>query len=657
MPKIKVSGKDSVVVKAKLKGNEIINQNELSVLSPNALYEFLPPIADSAKALEFRVGNAVPVSQYISGGIEKINFFNIILRLLDALYVAETRNLNVNNICLDLDMIYFYPATSGLGLIYLPINEAAFQNNLFMPFYNIAGAARLNYDDGTCADFTNYLKGLNAFSISEFLNFIESRIPNLIASTPGLAINEGVQPSVSQDFDETVVLNENMAGAMVGFASAPEDTVILGANNAFQAVPQDMPNDFVPYDAPIGMNDQTMPLSENDMAAYGIQPPAEMPNDFVPYDAPIGMNDQTMPLSENDMAAYGAGVQSNEQFNSPAPDFNTFENSVPQKTHNGINGNVIDLSLPTGNEPQVFNAPAASPVQPMYNEPVGVPVEPIAQPTVSEPVAIPVKPIISDEAEAPVQPVAEQIVNGPIGVPVEPIAQPVASEPIGVPIEPIAPPVASEPVGIPVEPIAPPVASEPIGVPVEPIAQPVASEPVGVPVEPIAQPVASEPVGVPVEPVTEEETVVINNAEPVNESPSGADFKPFDIPEEMYGKTMPLDDFDLPLEAMFNKEQEPKLHARIRLWSNDKHYDMRGTELRVGSDSASNDVVIANKNVSRNHLTISLIKGKFFVRDNGSTNGTLLNGARLQPGTEVHINNGDRLVAANEIMDFEIVEA
>jgi pSer/pThr/pTyr-binding forkhead associated (FHA) protein len=59
--------------------------------------------------------------------------------------------------------------------------------------------------------------------------------------------------------------------------------------------------------------------------------------------------------------------------------------------------------------------------------------------------------------------------------------------------------------------------------------------------------------------------------------------------------------------------------------------------------SISCDVVLTDKSVSRQHAIIYCLKGKFFVEDVGSTNGTLLNGkamtarSELMPGDEVKL--------------------
>jgi pSer/pThr/pTyr-binding forkhead associated (FHA) protein/V8-like Glu-specific endopeptidase len=47
--------------------------------------------------------------------------------------------------------------------------------------------------------------------------------------------------------------------------------------------------------------------------------------------------------------------------------------------------------------------------------------------------------------------------------------------------------------------------------------------------------------------------------------------------------------------------------------------------------------------VSGRHAEVHLVDGKYFLRDVGSTNGTYVNGKRIEPGENVEIHDGDKL--------------
>ena len=61
--------------------------------------------------------------------------------------------------------------------------------------------------------------------------------------------------------------------------------------------------------------------------------------------------------------------------------------------------------------------------------------------------------------------------------------------------------------------------------------------------------------------------------------------------------------------------------------------------------------VVANPTVSRLHITIKKENG-FYVQDEHSSNGTWLNGERLNPGQTVQLHDGDSLRLSNEEFTF-----
>ena len=57
-------------------------------------------------------------------------------------------------------------------------------------------------------------------------------------------------------------------------------------------------------------------------------------------------------------------------------------------------------------------------------------------------------------------------------------------------------------------------------------------------------------------------------------------------------------------------------------------FDLVGPEISIGRDM-SNDFVINDAEISRNHVLLRLESGTYVVEDQGSTNGTFINGKRL----------------------------
>ncbi len=63
----------------------------------------------------------------------------------------------------------------------------------------------------------------------------------------------------------------------------------------------------------------------------------------------------------------------------------------------------------------------------------------------------------------------------------------------------------------------------------------------------------------------------------------------------------------------------------------------------------TNDLVLLDKTVSRNHLEIEYSADSFLLRDLGSTNGSFLNGSRVK---EAYLSPGDLIKAGNTTIEF-----
>jgi pSer/pThr/pTyr-binding forkhead associated (FHA) protein len=64
-----------------------------------------------------------------------------------------------------------------------------------------------------------------------------------------------------------------------------------------------------------------------------------------------------------------------------------------------------------------------------------------------------------------------------------------------------------------------------------------------------------------------------------------------------------------------------------------------GQKLSIGRDISS-DVAIVDSKVSRHHAVIIGRDGKVFIEDNNSTNGTYVNGEKINPGTPCELKEG-----------------
>jgi pSer/pThr/pTyr-binding forkhead associated (FHA) protein len=68
--------------------------------------------------------------------------------------------------------------------------------------------------------------------------------------------------------------------------------------------------------------------------------------------------------------------------------------------------------------------------------------------------------------------------------------------------------------------------------------------------------------------------------------------------------------------------------------------------------SPDNDISIEDETISRNHLKIESIKGRHFVTDLSSRNGTFYEGKYVVPGHEVEIKEGVPLAIGMSVICF-----
>ena len=73
----------------------------------------------------------------------------------------------------------------------------------------------------------------------------------------------------------------------------------------------------------------------------------------------------------------------------------------------------------------------------------------------------------------------------------------------------------------------------------------------------------------------------------------------------------------------------------------------------IGKDRQRADLHMeGNDAVSRIHAGIVCKDGQYYLIDRNSTNGTWLNGRRLEAGEEAQLEPGDRITLADEELDF-----
>jgi hypothetical protein len=82
-----------------------------------------------------------------------------------------------------------------------------------------------------------------------------------------------------------------------------------------------------------------------------------------------------------------------------------------------------------------------------------------------------------------------------------------------------------------------------------------------------------------------------------------------------------------------------------------------GTEHELEQDvtlgrEGHNDLVLESSTVSRDHAAFTFRDGRWYLEDRGSSNGTFLNGTRVQPGTPLPLRHADRISIGTDTLIF-----
>ena len=78
-------------------------------------------------------------------------------------------------------------------------------------------------------------------------------------------------------------------------------------------------------------------------------------------------------------------------------------------------------------------------------------------------------------------------------------------------------------------------------------------------------------------------------------------------------------------------------------------FDIREGTNAVGRRAADNDIVIPDPYCSGRHADLNFADGKFTITDVGSTNGTLVNGVKLDPNVARELNDGDEITLGRTV--------
>ena len=214
------------------------------------------------------------------------------------------------------------------------------------------------------------------------------------------------------------------------------------------------------------------------------------------------------------------------------------------------------------------------------------------------------------------------------------VAPPMPGEQSG----PIIPPMPDKPAG----PIIPPMPDKPAG----PVIPPMPDKPAG----PVIPPMPDKPAGPVIPPMPDKPAGPI--IPPMPDKPAGPVIPP--MPDKPAGPVIPPMQ-DKPAGAVAPGMGDRPTPHLVRTRTGEKIY-IDKAEFKLGHKATDVDYIVTdNTAISRVHCIITKKNGVCYLKDNHSTNGTFINGQRLNEGEEKPLFNNVSVILGNEEFIYHVI--
>jgi len=111
------------------------------------------------------------------------------------------------------------------------------------------------------------------------------------------------------------------------------------------------------------------------------------------------------------------------------------------------------------------------------------------------------------------------------------------------------------------------------------------------------------------------------------------------------GTEMLQDEQSGPNTVILQEQNDPVLIHR------GQSFELNSFPFKIGNRGDMN-YVIQSVHISKHHATIHRSDGRYYIKDENSSNHTYLNGRQIPPYTEMELNDGDIIKLANEELQF-----
>ena len=126
-----------------------------------------------------------------------------------------------------------------------------------------------------------------------------------------------------------------------------------------------------------------------------------------------------------------------------------------------------------------------------------------------------------------------------------------------------------------------------------------------------------------------------------------------EIADEVVIETVPEESFEETMQEVVDIPAAPI--AKLISKDGSCSFDLKSGINTIGRRDGANDIVIPDPYCSGRHADLLVEDESFTVTDIGSTNGTLVNGVKLDPNSPKQIQSGDEITFGRTVFGLEVV--
>ena len=657
-------------------------------MSRSGMYPQMLPCSMREEAgvriFEYMVDDMKPLSEIIKYEMNKKEMLTIVYNVLDALESFGKGMISLSYVSKSVQHIFASKETGEVRLVVVPVDkETTDLNEVRCLIKSIIVDARYSEMDGDnyVARLINYANMSGTFSSSDMKKNVEDmlfeigiNVENLrrtpAMQTPQMGGNShilrGDAPAAKVNRLDVMRNNARMNGQAYG----PNGMPPMGPNGMPPVGPNGMP--------PVGPN-SIQPMDQRTVVADGQNPvqsettddnpltdnaiiDAEPATDDIPSDTEPAINEiptssastgdyapAAEPVSEDALVADQASQTEDSDFYMDLPDDATpIQDSNPSAEESATEDNSAKEDEPAAEadaaEDDDFYMDFPSDAAPISDS------NPVAKEPVAEDNSIKESEPAGEDNSAPItdDKSSEPQINVPpmgqssmVGNPFSAGFIPPMGNPFSAGIAPgasVAPPMPGEQSG----PIIPPMPDKPAG----PIIPPMPDKPAG----PVIPPMPDKPAGPVIPPMPDKPAGPV--IPPMPDKPAGPIIPP--MPDKPAGPVIPPMQ-DKPAGAVAPGMGDRPTPHLVRTRTGEKIY-IDKAEFKLGHKATDVDYIVTdNTAISRVHCIITKKNGVCYLKDNHSTNGTFINGQRLNEGEEKPLFNNVSVILGNEEFIYHVI--